>query len=74
MENKDLLQAEIQMLSIACTMLLGTGAGFGFTINMADFGESVLLQIMLVLLGLLMIFCFIWAVKGYIKIDNLKNH
>lgn len=72
MEKKDLLNAEIQLFSISITLLLGTGAGFGFLLNFPAINENLLLQCFLIVVGFLVILSAFWAILLYSNIHNLK--
>ena len=71
MEKKDLLNAEIQILSIAVTVILASSAGIGFILYSPDFYNNILSQCLLVIVGLTTVISIIWAVNTYLKIKDL---
>ncbi len=73
MERKDLLNAELQELSIATTLLLGSGAGLGFILTFTTLEESILFQCMLIIVGISMFITLYWALNFYLKIIELKK-
>jgi len=73
MENKDKLSAEIQLLSIAVTLIISSCAGIGFITSNSEFSTNVLSQCFLVVIGITAVISVIWAVNTYLKINNLKK-
>lgn len=71
MNKKEILTIEVQMLAIACTMILGTGAGIGFILT------CELAEMLKILLGIpvvvVYIFCCNWAITTYIRIKKLTK-
>ncbi|MFN0047625.1 MAG: hypothetical protein ACKVOU_00725 [Cytophagales bacterium] len=68
MNKKEILSIEVQMLAIACTMILGTGAGVGFILT------NDLTIVMKIAVGIPVFFvfnlCCYWAINTYIRIKK----
>ena len=73
MEKKDLLNAEIQLLSIISFLFVSSCAGFGFLITLVDFGNSLILQCLSTIIGIFAISVFVWGVLVTTTILKLKN-
>jgi hypothetical protein len=72
-EPKDLLNAEIQLLSIASFLFVSSCAGFGFLITLANFGDNILLQCLSVITGIFVVLLAFWGITAFINILKLKN-
>ncbi|MDX2188771.1 MAG: hypothetical protein SFY32_02810 [Bacteroidota bacterium] len=65
MDKKDLLTIEIQLLSIAITLVLGSGAGVGFVYYTNDLAQNLISQIALIVLILVLTISCVWALGTF---------
>lgn len=73
MNKKELLNAEIQLLAIFASLILGIGAAIGYIFSIAKLESNILLMLLSGSLILSFVFiCFI-AINSYIRIIKILN-
>lgn len=73
MNKKELLNAEIQLLAIFVSLILGIGAAIGYIFSIAKLESNILLMLLSGSLILSFVFiCFI-AINSYIRIIKILN-
>lgn len=73
MNKKELLNAEIQLLAIFVSLILGIGAGIGFVFTVSGLETNFLLILCVSILILCFIIIGIIAISSYIRIVKIIN-
>lgn len=73
MNKKELLNAEIQLLAIFVSLILGIGAGIGFVFTVSSLETNFLLILCVSILILCFIIIGFIAISSYIRIVKIIN-
>ncbi|TAF74050.1 MAG: hypothetical protein EAZ53_10665 [Bacteroidetes bacterium] len=73
MNKKELLNAEIQLLAIFVSLILGIGAGIGFVFTVSGLETNFLLILCVSILILCFIIIGFIAISSYIRIVKIIN-
>lgn len=68
MNKKDILSAEIQLLAIFVSLILGIGAAIGYVISISGFSENILTLFVLGILIINFISIGFISIRTYIRI------